>query len=138
MTAGTKWGEHDGVRYLVADYRGLDDAGQHALLREVAGVVASEPVGTPVLVRNDPTMPTLEYSRLAMELGRTVFKPRRTRMAILGLSTPALMGLRTFTAVTGGRSVAAFRDEEQAVAFLVQGALRGPGAGGVRGAAPHP
>lgn len=124
MPAGWHWREHNGVRVLVADYRGLDDAAEHTLLLEVSDIVRTAPVGLPVLVYNDARLPTVEYARVAMEIGRTVFKPRRTRMAILGLPSGAVMGLRTFSAMTGGRQVAAFRDEDQALAFLLQDAVR--------------
>lgn len=124
MTARLQWREQDGVEYVVVDYRGLDDAAETALLLQLSELVTSRPVGLPVLVHNDARMPTIEYARIAMDVGRTVFKPRQTRMAILGLPSAAVMGLRTFSAVTGGRRVAAFRDEDQAVAFLVQSAVR--------------
>lgn len=124
MPAGWHWREESGVKVLVADYRGLDDAGDLALLLEVSEIVRSEPVGLPVLVYNDARLPTVDYARVAMDVGRTVFKARETRMAILGLPSAAVMGLRTFSAITGGRRVAAFRDEDQALAFLLQGAAR--------------
>ena len=124
MPSGWHWREQDGLRILVADYRGLDDEAELALLLEVADVVRSEPVGLPVLVYNDARLPTVDYARVAMDIGRTVFKARLTRMAILGLPSAAVMGLRTFSAMTGGRRIAAFRDEEQALAFLVQAAAK--------------
>lgn len=108
------------MRLLTVDYRGADDEQELALLLEVAQIVRDEPPGLPVLVWNDARLPTVEYARVAMDIGRTVFKPRQTRMAILGLPSAAVMGLRTFTAVTG-RRIAAFRDERQALAFLLQG-----------------
>ena len=120
MAAGWQWRQHGEVRFLEVDYRGADDAQETALLLEIADIVRSEPPGLPVLVHNDSRLPTVEYARIAMDVGRTVFKPLRTRMAILGLPSAAVMGLRTFSAVTGGRRIAAFRDEAQAVAFLTQ------------------
>lgn len=128
MSARWQWRERDGVRFLAVDYRGTDDAQELALLLEISDILRGEPVGTPVLVYNDARLPTVEYARIAMEIGRTVFKPRQTRMAILGLPSAAVMGLRTFAAVTGGRRTAAFRDEEEAVGFLVQRAAREPAA----------
>jgi hypothetical protein len=74
-----------------------------------------------VLVHNDARLPSVEHARLAMELGRTVYRPLRTKMAILGLPPVAVMGLRTFNAVSGGNRSAPFRDEEQALRFLMTG-----------------
>lgn len=91
MSTGWQWREENGVRFLQADYRGLDDAAEHALLLEVTQIVRSEPPGLAVLVYNDDRLPTVEYARVAMDIGRMVFNPRRTRMAILGLPSAAVM-----------------------------------------------
>lgn len=121
MSGGWAWQERSGVRYLVLDYRGLDDAQAQALLLESVEVIRAEPPGVRVLVHNDARLPSVEHARLAMDLGRTVYRPLRTKMAILGLPPVAVMGLRTFNAVAGGNRAAPFRDEEQAMRFLLAG-----------------
>ena len=123
MSGSWAWQEHNGVRYLVLDYRGLDDEQATALLLESVEVIkARSRRGCWSWFTATARLPSVEHARLAMELGRTVYRPLRTRMAILGLPAVAVMGLRTFNAVAGGNRAALFRDEEQALRFLVAGA----------------
>jgi hypothetical protein len=122
--AGCTWREHDGVRYLYVDYRGLDDEGGVPVLFEAARIVAEQ--DGPVRMLSDLTGARTGYQALseAKRMAREVFDRRGTRVALLGLTGLQTMTLRGVKRLGQGRAFAAFQTMDEALAYLVGDEIR--------------
>ena len=112
------WREHEGMRYLYADYRGCDDAqGLQVLLESVALIEAAD---GPVRMLSDLTESRVGNRSLSESKRQShhVFEPRGTRVALIGLTSFQLMTFNGFRRLGQGRAFAAFRTEAEALAHL--------------------
>ena len=89
-----RWCEDRDLRYLLADYTGTTAAEALEVLGEVGRVLAAEPDGAFLLTDiRDAELDRAWVSR-ARTVTMTVFEPRRTRIAVLGMTDFHLLALR--------------------------------------------
>lgn len=116
--AGCTWREHDGMRYLYADYRGLDDDPALAVMAEAAAIVAAH--DGPVRMVSDVTGARLGYRSQSesKRLSRQVWEPRGTRIALIGMTSFQVMAFRGFKRLGQGRAFAAFQTLDEGLVYL--------------------
>lgn len=112
------WREHDGMRYLYADYRGCDDAQGVEVLAESAALVTA--AGEPVRMLSDLTGARLGNRSMSESKRQTrdVFEPYRTRAALVGMTAFQLMSFNAFRRLGQGRAFAGFRTVEEGLEYL--------------------
>lgn len=120
------WREHNGMRYLYADYRGCDDAASLEVLLESAALV--EAAEGPVRMLSDLTGSQVGNRALSesKRVSHHVFEPRGTRIALVGLSAFQIMTLNAFRRLGQGRAFAGFRTLDEALAYLADDVILRP------------
>lgn len=124
------WRDDTDLRVLVADYRGLDDDGRADLLRAVVATARTEAPDLNVLSFVDPDRSvTRAMHEIGVAAARDVFRPRRTLVALVGVSPSAALQVRGSNQAAGGRAILTFAGEDEAIAYIVR--QRGASAGGL-------
>ena len=116
-----EWRERDGLRYLDADYRGLQTLEQMLdLFAEQLAMLEAEGPGSRLLVHVDANhRPPSQFLDTVKHASRERLNPLGVRVAFVGISGIGRMVLRGLQLVGGGAPVVlAFPGEEQALAYL--------------------
>jgi hypothetical protein len=114
------WSERSGRRYLVVDYARADGAQMLEILAEAVRVIGAEPEPFPMLGDVTDAAMTTAWLTAIKSASRDVLGPKVSRCAVLGVTGIKATMLRGFNTVGGGLRALPFRDEEQALAYLLQ------------------
>jgi hypothetical protein len=115
------WQEENGLRYLLADYRGQTHEQDMATLEETLRLVAAAEHGVRVLVHVDPNhKPTSEFLTAVKAAMRGPMAAHGVRSAFIGMDGIGRAVLRGLQLVGGGLGAPAFPDKQNALAYFAR------------------
>ncbi|MBI4941507.1 MAG: hypothetical protein HY830_12245 [Actinobacteria bacterium] len=113
-----RWREEQGVRFLLAAYTGATSREALEVLEEVGRIVEAEPDGAFLVTDVRGTDLDRAWVSRGKSITMTVFEPRQTRIALLGVTEFQRLALTGMQRLGKGRRLRPVSTLDEAVAWF--------------------
>ncbi|HEX8497104.1 MAG TPA: hypothetical protein VF661_07900 [Actinomycetales bacterium] len=111
------WEQHGSTRVLYVRYAGLTPAQGIACLDSVAAEIQRAAPGARLLSDYTGAVPSTEFMAKVKQMGKEVYEPRQTKIAVLGIDGLKGLLLKGYNKVSRA-SARPFASKDEAIAYL--------------------